>query len=361
MTTDDRQLRHVVQAGLAPLLWRWACDAQATLPATWTETLRAADLTAQVVYGEVRDAIAEILDACRELRVPITLLKGISLGDQYYPAPHLRPMNDVDVLVRASDRARVEAMLVRRGCAPMAGFRAEEGDPHGAPLFLPERGVWVEIHTGLFPERDRLRRNRLFAPDALERHVVESAFAGRPVRRLSAELQLVYLASYWMRDMSNYGANPTFAKSLFDAVYVLGAPGPALDWDGMLEWLDNDLAAASLYVLLAYLSTRGCCAVPKSVLAGLASAQDIVGAMELKILGAVIDRGLIEGAPLLGSFGERHPMIEETVLRAMLSDGSSAGKLLSLPWAMVFPPWIGERYTFRYQRDRLARLLRRGA
>jgi len=112
-------------------------------------------------------------------------------------------------------------------------------------------------------------------------------------------------------------------------------------------------------VLLAYLSTRGCCAVPKSVLAGLASAQDIVGTIELKILGAVIDRGLIEGTPLLGSFGERHPMIEETLLRAMLSDGAPAGKLLSLPWAMVFPPWIAERYTFRYQRERLGRFMHR--
>ncbi len=343
------------------MLGWWAREAGGALPAERLPTLRAAELTAQIVYGEVRDATTDILDACRELGVRVTLLKGVSVSDQFYPAPHLRPMGDIDLLVAERDRAQVEAMLLRRGYAPMPGFREEAGDPHGAPLFLPERRVWVELHTGLFPEGDRLRRNRLFAPDMLEHHAVDSAFAGRPVRRLSAELQLVYLASYWMRDMSNYGPDPTFAKSLFDAVYLLGASGPDLDWDGMLEWLDNDFARASLYVLVSFLATRGLCRVPEGILARLAAAQDIAGAVENRILGAMIDRGLIEGRPLLGSFGERHPMIAETVLRSMLSDGSPAGKLLSLPWAMVFPPWIAERYTLRYQRERLGRLLRRRA
>ena len=52
LLTDDRQLRHVLKCGLAPLLWRWTRDRGATLPAAWRETLQAADLTAQVVYGE---------------------------------------------------------------------------------------------------------------------------------------------------------------------------------------------------------------------------------------------------------------------------------------------------------------------
>lgn len=360
LVADDRQLRHVLKCGLAPLLWRWARDTGATLPTAWSETLQAADLTAQVVYGEICDATVAIVDACRELGVRVTLLKGISIGDQLYPAPHLRPMGDIDLLVAERDRARVEAMLHRRGGVRLAGFREEQGDPHGAPLFLPELRVWVEIHTGLFPEADRLRRNRLFAPGGLERHVVGSTFAGRPVGRLSDELQLVYVASYWLRDWSKQGVHTSFVRPLLDAAYLLSASGRELDWDGLLEWIDNELAAASLYVLLAFLSTRGICAVPPRVLERLGSKQDIVGTVELAILGAMIDGGLVDASPILGRFVERHPMIAQTVLRAMLSGGSHAGKLLSLPWALVFPPWVADRYTFRYHRDRLGRLLRRG-
>lgn len=357
IAVDDRQLRYVIDAGLAPLLWRMVRDFEMMLPLAWHATLQGAGLAAQVVYENMCDATVDVIDACRQNGVPVTLLKGISIGDQYYPAGHLRPMGDVDLLVAPRDRGLVEAILLRRGYTPMAGFHAEEGDYHGAPLFHPELRVWVELHIGLFPDDDRLRRNRLFAPSRLDDQTVASTFRGRPVGRFSAELQLAYIASYWIRDLSNQGMHASFVKSLFDAVYVLEASGPSLDWDGMLEWLDNELAAASLYVLLAFLSARGFCAVAERNLARLASAQDIVGAVELKILHALIDRSLVAGRPLLGSFGERHPMIAETVLRSLLSTGSPAGKVLSLPWAMVFPPWIAQRYTLRYQRDRLRRLL----
>lgn len=353
--TDDRQLQHVVRAGLAPMLWWWARESGAALPSAWQAPLQAADLTAQVVYGNMRDTAVDVIDACRDAGVRVTLLKGLSIGEQHYPRAHLRSMADVDLLVPDSDGARVRKMLQRRGYARMAGFHEKE-DFHGAPLFQPELGVWVEIHTGLFHDADRLRRNRLFAPSQLERQIVASTFAGRPVGRLRTELQLVYVASYWMRDSTSYGLHASFVRPLLDAVYLLAGSEP--DWDRMLDELDNETAAASLYVLLSFLSTRGLCAVSERVLAHLAAAQNLVGTVELGILDAMIDRSLLEGRPLLGSFGERHPMIVETLLRALLGRGSAAGKLLSLPWGLVFPPWVAERYTLRYHRDRLGRLLR---
>jgi len=351
---DDRQLSHVLKAGLAPLLWRWARSTAATLPASWSKALQAADLTAQVVYGNLRDAAIDVVDACRDAGVRVTLLKGTSIGDEYYPAAHLRIMGDVDVLVAERDGTRIRRILQRRGYAPMAGFDEKE-DFHGAPLFEPELRVWVEIHTGLFNEADRLRRNRLFAPSRLERRIVASTFAGRPVGRLSPELQLVYIASYWWRDASSHGLHASFARPLLDAVYLLA--GAELDWDRLLADLDNETAAASLYLLLSFLSARELCAVPEHVLERLASAQSFVGTVELAILDAIIDRSLLDGRPLLGAFGERHPMVVETLLRALLGAGSPAGKLLSLPWGLVFPPWIAERYTLAYHRDRLRRLL----
>jgi hypothetical protein len=358
---DDRQIRYVMEAGLAPLLYRAAQYTIEQAPAEWRNALKAADLTAQVLYGNVCDATSEIIDACRERGVRVTLLKGVSIGDQYYPAAHLRPMGDIDLLVAEGDRAWVESMMLRRGYSPMSNFEAGEEAPHGAPLFHRDRRVWVEIHTALFPRGERLLRNGLFSVPQIASQTVASTFQGRPVYRLTGEMQLVYIASYWIRDLSNNAFHPSFVAPLLDAVYLLKVSGQVLDWGGLLEWLDNDIATASLYVMLFYLSAHGLDQSATPSLSRLASSQDIVGAPERRIICRMIDANLIGGRPFLGQFGQRHPMIALTVLNSMLAPGSHVGKVLSLPWDIVFPPQIPERYSIEYQRQRVTRLLRRRA
>src|SRR5512143_3479017 len=70
----------------------------------------------------VRD-VPRIFEAARAGGVQMLLLKGTALAYTHYPRPHLRPRNDVDLLVRPADLARVGAVLVS------AGFeRAPEAD-----------------------------------------------------------------------------------------------------------------------------------------------------------------------------------------------------------------------------------------
>lgn len=358
-TVDERQMNHVAKSGFAPLLWRLAHDVGTPPPAVWRDTLRAADLVAQVVYGNVGDATTDLVDACRAGGALVTLLKGVSIGEQYYPEPHLRPMGDIDLLVARRDSARVELTMLRRGYVRMDGYEPEPGDAHLAPLYHPELHVWVEIHTALFPDGDRLRRNRMFSPADLERHIVASTFQDRRVGRLRPETQLVYIASYWIRDMAKDGVHASFARPLLDAVYLLAGSAKDFDWDAMLDGVDNDVAAASLYVLLSYLWLHRLAAVPEPTLARLAKLQRRVGALELALLGKLADACLVGEQPRAAALLDRHPMIGETLLDCLFARGSHAAKLVSLPWAMVFPPRVAERYTWRYQRDRLGRLIAR--
>ena len=96
---NDRQLQHVVDAGLAPLLHYAARDELAMIPRHWHDVLKSAELTARFTHAALRDSAIRVVDTCRDAGVPVTLLKGISISDQHYPAPHLRPMGDIDVLL----------------------------------------------------------------------------------------------------------------------------------------------------------------------------------------------------------------------------------------------------------------------
>jgi hypothetical protein len=352
---QDQQLQHVCQAGLAPLFHRAARAELEQLPTAWRDALRSADLTAQVRHGLAVETALDVIDACRQLDVRVTLLKGISISDQHYPAPHLRPMGDVDMLVPERDHVAVESALRDRGYLPMQNPPSMEGKHHGVPLCHPEHGIWVEIHTALFPATVRLRRNGLFSPGQVQGQSVATTFHGRPVYRLTDELQLVYIASSWIRDLCGNSMHPSLLTPLFDAVCILKDSGATLDWEGMVGWLDNDLARASLCILLAYLERWELDRSATRITPMLASSQQIVGTTELRIIHAAFDAYLVGGRPFPRYFSGWHVMI---VLQTLLADGSHAAKLLMVPWNLVFPPRISGRFGARYQLGRLRKLLR---
>ena len=353
------QFRQVSDAGLAPLLFSALQHDLEAVPADIRLHLKSADLTARVRYGNLCDATIEIIDSCREIGVTPTLLKGISIADQHYPEGHLRPMGDIDVLVPKQDYATVEAALLHRGYVRKPGYEVEEAAAHGAPLFDPQRRVWVEVHTALFPADARLRTNGIFGPSHVAAQSVDSNFHGRKVFRLSSELQLAYIASYWIRDLSRGGVDPSFVMPLLDAIYLLKACGQTLDWEGLRAQLDNELAMASVYVMLDYLVRRRFtdCAIP--IVSDLAAGQRIVGMPERRIITAMLDKCLVGGEGVAGAFMRDHPMLAKSILHTLLAEGSHAGKLSSLPWNVVFPPWAADRYGVRFHRERIARLLKR--
>jgi hypothetical protein len=185
-------------------------------------------------------------------------------------------------------------------------------------------------------------------------------FDERPVLRLTDELQLAYIASYWLRDIARNGTHPTFLMPLFDAIFLLRSSAHALDWDALLASLDNELAAASLYLLLVEASTHGFDETLAPILPRLAARQRIFGAAELRIMHGMLDDCLIEGRRFMGAFGERHPRIETTVLDTLLTPAPFVRKLAVLPWNLVFPPSVPQRYSLRFHTRRMVRFFRGG-
>jgi Uncharacterised nucleotidyltransferase len=264
-----RNFEWALQGGLGPLMHHALARAE-LVPERWREALLSADLTARVRQGSAVDATLQIIEACADLRVRLTLLKGISVSEQLYPAEHLRPMADIDLLIPAHDYARVEPALLSRGYsrldfAPIGGFH------HGAPLRDTHRQVTVELHTSLFDEDSPFCDGTAFSPSNVALRTVASTYHARPVHRLSLELQLAYIASSWFNDLTVHKVHPSFLASLFDAVYLLSTRAHEMDWSSMLGWLDSDMAKASLYAMATYLPRFGVPPIPAETLSRLAA------------------------------------------------------------------------------------------
>jgi hypothetical protein len=338
-------MRHLGEAGLKPLLFAAARPYIERFPLPQREELLSAELTALVRHGSILQVAREVVALGQELQVPVTLLKGISISGQHYPSAHLRPMGDIDILVSTRHLAVLQSALLERG------FVSDQGDwseaAHAAPLCHPESDVWVEVHHALFPKGSALLTNALFGPELIAAQSLPFEFEGVPVRRLSNELQLAYIASYWIRDLSMQAVHPSFLIPLLDAVVLL--ENAAIDWKGMLGWMDNEVAAASLYIMLSYLARHGLAGSSTTVLPRLASRQQRVGKVELFLIHAMLDRWLLGGvSPALGWHAS-------CLWEPLLSPRPLASKMVSLPWKVVFPEWNADRYSAR----RLLRIAKR--
>ena len=276
---------------MGPLL-RWTASNGEGIPAEWARPLLAADLTARVRHANLVATAVDVLDVCRDLRVEATLLKGIAVGDRLYPAAHMRPMGDVDVLVPADDEQKLTEALLARGFEPIP-YPDMPGQHHGAPLRHVRRNTFVELHTALFPESDPVHGAAIFLPAHLHAHRQVSPYHGTDAGRLSAEVQLAYIAAAWFNDMTTYRFHPSFLASLFDAVLLLRAHGSTLDWDEILRSIDNEMVKSWLYALLTYVTRFGTTPPPGQVLRRLADNRGLVGPLQLRLIHAALDRYLL--------------------------------------------------------------------
>jgi len=351
---DERELDWLMRAGLGPLLYR-ATGKGATAPARWRGKLFAADLNAQLLSRKRIETATEIIDECLARGIPVTLLKGISVSEAYYPAPHLRPMLDVDLLVPADAYGDLENALLRRGF--MHGAEMLDTSKHGTPLHHPKLKVCVELHTALFEGHIPLRSGRSFGAEQVAAERVESSFHGRRVYRLSDALQLAYTACGWVRDQRTTTRPRFLLQPILDMVCVVATRGEAIDWEKLVDAMEGQAARLSTFLGLGYLAHLCPGAVPSRVLQRLA-AQSAVGQREAKVVNAILDAQVLRG-PL---------NLRIIALDTMLGHGSFVGKLLRVPWNLVFPPGEPGRYSarfhidrVRFHLDRVARMLRQSS
>jgi len=245
-----------------------------------------------MIAAQQMDAMEEILVACGGQIQPPTLLKGISVRGQFYPEPHLRPMRDIDFLVTQDAVPIVESALhqmgySRRSKRPVAYY---ERHHHTTPFFHPQKQVWVEVHRGLFPISGLVGTDKVFSADSVAAERRSGEFRGRSVYRLSDEFQIVYLASHWASDFSRIGG----MVAMLDMIYLL-KHAPSIRWNRILQWLDGGVVAASVYLLLTYLTRHGLIELPPAVLRDISTRQRSFGLVSLGIVHATLDRYVTNG------------------------------------------------------------------
>ncbi len=131
-------------------------EAQIEVPEGVNGRLRTVNDASRERTRRMLSACAEILDAFRQAGIQVVLLKGAVLSPFYYPDPLLRPLADLDLLIRPQDIAASRKIMLKQ-----LGYRYYSRSAEDEVYLRGERkpNIWapnnvhpVEVHFALREE-----------------------------------------------------------------------------------------------------------------------------------------------------------------------------------------------------------------
>ena len=330
---DASVVAWAIQSGVGPLLYRAVYqNSKSSVSSQWN-SLKAADLTARIVMAEHLEAVGEIIDACARCLPPLTLLKGISISEECYPEPHLRLMRDVDLLIQRESLPTVNIVLQQLGYRQCSERPVHYGAHHHVePYFHEAKQVWVEVHHALFSPHRRAASAWVFSPQNIATQSRISQFQGREVRRLSLELQLVYLAAHWAQDFARVGG----MMALADTIYLLKHAGGEFSWEWVLRAVYRSIPATYLHLLLSYMERYDLVKIEPEIMRELSFSQCSFGTLSLKAVHRMIDRYLVMPTRCGPILSERTVAIIWTTL---ILPGAIVPKLMLIPFNLALPQY----------------------
>jgi hypothetical protein len=138
-----------------PWLVARARETGAAIPEEVRDRLLAIDRASRARTAAMLDSAVELLDALRGQGIAAMPLKGAALAPLYYPDPGLRPLADLDILIRPQDVARGVETLKRLGYAYYSRSAEDEVYLRGERkpmVWAPDNVHPVELHYALREE-----------------------------------------------------------------------------------------------------------------------------------------------------------------------------------------------------------------
>jgi len=320
------------------------------LPDTCKSVLRGAcrDTTLRNLrfYSELR----RLSTVLKQEKIPLIVLKGMSLAGAVYGDIGLREMNDVDLLALPQHIQRIAELLADWGYAPKVAVSPDDArEVHiHLPRLIKESVAGFEIHWNLTVPN----KSYSIDPQELWKRTVPVKLKGTDVLALCSEDMLLHLclhASY--QHQFAFGLRP-----FCDIAELLISRGDNFDWAAVLERSKRWGWSRGSYMALLLTKELLGAPVPDGVLARLESADITADIVNAAVSQALSDSRLAFTVPqpfadLIG----RESLLEK--LRIFL-------RRIFLPrriMAMMYPPDHDSWKIYCYYPRRVVNVLRRHA
>lgn len=261
-------LKQARQHALTPLLYGKLSPigAPASIPTNVLQTIRQAALQTASQNALLYHELNTILFALQDASIPTILLKGIHLAEFVYQNIALRPMCDIDVLVRIQDLPRLPQIILNQGYTLSRPYDLEQEiiHMHHLPPFHKPPRINLEIHWTITPPGTPVQidplglfeRSQPVFPKGVQTHI------------LASEDLLLHLCLHNCQHEFQSGLKP-----LCDVADTIEYYQTRLDWQQItqrsIEWKAERYIFLSLYLAQHLLAAP----VPEDVLMALQPAD----------------------------------------------------------------------------------------
>lgn len=218
------------------------------------------------VWEDYHEIIKKILRRFSESKIDVILLKGAQLAYTDYPHFALRPMEDIDLLVKGSNKLRIIKLMLEMGfnlyhtgktCDKFLfkGISRREKENTHKPIF-------VEVHSNL---QVPIRLNRSFSVDMEEfwNGSKMEHFDGFPFLKLVPTYNLIYLCAHL--------GEHYFSRLIwsYDIALLIHRHGEEIDWEGLGDLCRRMRARSPVYHSLSLTQELFQTSIPERVLKNL--------------------------------------------------------------------------------------------
>jgi hypothetical protein len=190
------------------------------------KNLQYSNLARNMVF---QDELSHLLTLFHKEGIPVIILKGAALLGNIYNDISLRPMSDLDILVRPEHIDRVEKIALCRGYSYLVDCdiqeQAKKNSRHLANLILREKGIMLEIHQHIVNPDDPYD----FSLDGFWERAKLVTMSGARALTLATQDLLIHLSINFLLDR-RYQSNSALGQ-LCDISEVIKQNYDSLDWD----------------------------------------------------------------------------------------------------------------------------------
>jgi len=266
----ERLTALAIQHHVEPVLYAWLKERTILPPQSVVEQLREIYLASAARNMGLFHELGKILHAFQAAGIPVIPLKGACLAERVYGDIALRPMADIDLLVRPGDLVQSVSMLRALGYdsdQPFDPIAAKTGFQDMPPLSKPG-SFPVEVHWTLVTPLC----NANLHEDELEKlwsRATPGTIAGVEALLLSPTDLLLHLC---MHMSVHHRFNGISLRNIIDVAEVCRHYESELNWTDFAARADRWEVAGGVHIALQLATEWTDCAVSSDALAGLAGA-----------------------------------------------------------------------------------------